>query len=372
MPLDLAPRDREIKAGGQFAQRLASLRSASHVLIGDKRMKRYNYASLAKVVNKFHQKRLMVIGDLLLDRFIWGEVSRISPEAPVPVVWVKDDGFMPGGACNVANNLAKLGAEVLLVGVVGEDEEARILGNQLKKRNILVDGVVADRERPTILKTRVIAHSQQVVRIDRESAQSIAEETLDRIKDYVRQNIRNVDGVIIEDYGKGVITPSLLKTIVPLAKKHGKIVAVDPKENHFSYYRGVNVITPNHHEAEKAVGFPLGSNEDLNRGGLKLLKKLNADVILMTLGEKGMMVFDKGKKPRKIPTLAQEVFDVSGAGDTVIAVYTLAVVSGGSPIVAANIANCAAGIVVGKVGVAVIEKEELLDRMKRETGRVRS
>jgi len=311
----------------------------------------------------------MVIGDLLLDQFIWGEVSRISPEAPVPVVWVKDDEFMPGGACNVANNLAKLGARVSLVGVVGEDETAGILEGLLKERNICTEGIITDREKPTILKTRVIAHHQQVVRIDRENVNQITGKNLARIQDHIKQNIRNVDGVIIEDYGKGVITPSLLNIVVPLAKRHGKIIAVDPKENHFSYYKGVDVITPNHHEAAKAVGFPLDNNETLKRAGERLVKKLKAEVILLTLGEEGMMVFEKATPPRRIPTLAQDVFDVSGAGDTVIAVYTLSVISGGSPIIAAHIANCAAGIVVGKVGVTAVGKEELMDRLRQETVR---
>ncbi|MEA3489739.1 MAG: D-glycero-beta-D-manno-heptose-7-phosphate kinase [Candidatus Omnitrophota bacterium] len=334
-------------------------------------MKRYKYSTLANVVREFGKKRIMVIGDLLLDHFVWGEVDRISPEAPVPVVCVKGEDFMPGGACNVANNLSRLGAEVSLVGVVGKDKHGERLTGILKERDIRTDGIVADVKRPTILKTRVIAHHQQVVRIDRENTDGVAGRHLTMIQDYLKRNIRKTDAVIIEDYGKGMITPSLLKMVVPLAKRHGKIVAVDPKDSHFSYYRGVSVITPNSNEAGVAAGFPLDSDESLKKGGMKLLSKLRASVILITLGEKGMMVFEKGKTPRKISTLAQDVFDVSGAGDTVIAVYTLSVISGGSPIMAAHIANCAAGIVVGKVGTAAVEKEELLDRLKRETGKVR-
>ncbi|NQT32856.1 MAG: D-glycero-beta-D-manno-heptose-7-phosphate kinase [Candidatus Omnitrophica bacterium] len=311
----------------------------------------------------------MVIGDLLLDQFIWGDVSRISPEAPVPVVWVQNEEFMPGGACNVASNLAQLGAEVTLVGGVGKDEKADILREQLGKRNICADGVITDDSRPTILKTRVIAHNQQVVRIDREDLDSVSGKYLSKVGRYIGKNIKDVDGVIIEDYGKGFITPKLLEMVVPLAKKHGKIVAVDPKEDHFSYYKGVNVITPNHQEAAGAVGFKIENDQDLKKAGEMLLRKNRLDVALVTLGERGMMVFEKGKKPRRIETLAQEVYDVSGAGDTVIAVYTLSIISGGSPIIAAHIANCAAGIVVGKVGVAVVEEKELLERLKRETGR---
>jgi rfaE bifunctional protein kinase chain/domain len=323
------------------------------------------FSTLENVVKRFANKRLMVVGDLLLDQFIWGEVSRISPEAPVPVVWVKNEGFMPGGACNVANNLAKLGANVSLVGVVGRDDKAGILKDLLKERDISFGGVITDNQRPTILKTRVIAHHQQVVRIDRESLEPLSGAMIDKMVEHIKSEIKNVDGVIIEDYGKGVITPALLKVVVPLARKHGKIVSVDPKESHFKYYQGASVITPNNHEASKMVGFTIKDEKTLCKAGDQLLKELKLDVALITLGENGMAVFEKGKKlHHKIPTVAREVFDVSGAGDTVIAVYTLAMVSGASPIVAAHLANCAAGIVVGKVGVAVVSKEELLSGLK--------
>lgn len=334
-------------------------------------MKRYKYSTLLNIVKGFHNKKLIVIGDLLLDQFIYGEVSRISPEAPVPVVWVKEERFMPGGACNVASNLAKLGGEVSLVGVIGKDEKAGILKDKLKEGNISTEGIIADGKRPTILKTRVIAHHQQVVRIDREIIDQVAPTYLKKVQSYLNRNIKDIDGVIIEDYGKGFVTPSLIKMVLRLAKKYGKIVAVDPKESHFSYYQGgIDVITPNRYEAEKAVGFPLKDKAALKKAGEKLLKKYKAKVILITLGEEGMMVFEKGKRPCPIPTLAQDVFDVSGAGDTVIAVYALAVISGASPIIAAHIANCAAGIVVGKVGVVPVEKEELKNRLKQETEKV--
>jgi D-glycero-beta-D-manno-heptose-7-phosphate kinase len=330
-------------------------------------VRRYDYPKFEKVVKNFRGKRMLVVGDLLLDQFIWGDVSRISPEAPVPVVWVRKEDLMPGGSCNVASNLSRLGASVSIAGVVGDDEKGITLKRLLEEKNISTDGVIIDRKRPTSLKTRVIAHQQQVVRIDTEDVEDISDRALVLIKEYVRQNIDRFDGLIIEDYGKGVITPGLLRSVVPLAKKQGKIVAVDPKENHFSFYKGASVITPNHHEASKAVGFPIKDEPSMIKAGEKLIKKLKLDVLLLTLGEKGMMVIQKGKKHQSIPTVAQEVFDVSGAGDTVIAAYTLSVVSGGSPIVAAYIANCAAGIVVGKVGTATVEPGELLARLKKET-----
>ncbi len=329
-------------------------------------MKGINFRALERIVNNFKGKKLLVVGDLLLDQFIWGEVSRISPEAPVPVVWVKNEGFMPGGACNVANNLAKLGADVSIVGIVGDDENGRILKGLMHERKVDTRGVVTDESRPTILKTRVIAHHQQVVRIDREDPKDFSGNDMERIKEYLKKNIKDFDGVIIEDYGKGVVTAELLKVVVPLARRHGKIVSVDPKENHFSYYKGASVITPNHHEASKAVGFPLTDEASMVKAGEKLINKLKLDAVLLTLGERGMMVVQKNHKPKSIPTVAQEVFDVSGAGDTVIAVYTLAMVSGGSPIVSAHIANCAAGIVVGKIGTATVEKDELIERLKKE------
>lgn len=330
-------------------------------------MKRYKYSTLSGIVKEFNKKRVVVIGDLLLDQFIWGDVSRISPEAPVPVVWVQKEGYMPGGACNVASNLAKLGAHVDIIGIIGDDHKGEILKSQMESMGISTGGVFTDNTRPTILKTRVVANHQQVVRIDYEKLESVADKYLLKIQKYLKDNIKDIDGVIIEDYGKGLITPDLLKMVVPLAKKHKKIVAVDPKESHFSYYKGVSVLTPNHHEAAKAVGFKLEDDDSLIKGGNILLKKLNAGVVLITLGERGMMVFEKDKKPRKIPTLAQEVFDVSGAGDTVIAVYTLAIIVSSSPIISAQIANCAAGIVVGKAGVAAIDKSELLDKLKKTT-----
>ncbi len=330
---------------------------------------KYRYSTLAHIVNRFRKKKLMVIGDLLLDQFIWGDVSRISPEAPVPVVWVKNEDFMPGGASNVASNLTKLGAEVMLVGIVGSDDRGEILKKQLIEKNIATDGIVTSEGRPTVQKTRIIAHNQQVVRIDRENTDHIAGVDLAKVVDYIKRNIRHVDGIIIEDYGKGLVTPALLKKIIPLAKRHGKLIAVDPKESNFSCYKGINVITPNHHEAAKAVGFSLESDEALEKAGEKLLRKLKSEVVLITLGERGMIIFEKGKSYHKIPTVAQEVFDVSGAGDTVIAVYTLSVISGASAPMAAHIANYAAGIVVGKVGIAVVEKGDLLKGLRREAGR---
>lgn len=328
-----------------------------------------NFNALKSVIGSFRRTKVLVVGDLILDEFIWGDVSRISPEAPVPVVWVKNESFMPGGASNVANNIRSLGGGALLCGVIGKDERGAILKGELKHKGVDVEGVLVDDSRPTTLKTRVVAQHQQVVRIDKEAVSPLGDRTMARLVQHIEKAVKKVDAVIIEDYGKGVITPKLLSKIVPLAKRNRKMILVDPKEEHFAYYKGATVITPNNHEASRAVGFEIRDNETLVKAGRKLLQKFQCVVALITLGENGMAVFKKGAKMVHIPTVAQEVFDVSGAGDTVIASYALALAAGADPIAAAHIANCAAGIVVGKVGIAVVTPEELTDRIKRELGK---
>ena len=334
-------------------------------------MKTQSFAKLKSIISNFTNKKILVIGDLILDEFVWGKVSRISPEAPVPVVWVKDESFMPGGASNVANNINSLGGKAYMVGVVGNDERAGILKGELEHRGVNIDGIFTDPQRPTILKTRVIAHQQQVVRIDREKVDPIKDGMVRKIASFVENIIDDIDGLIVEDYGKGLITPKLLDRIVPLAKKKKKIIAVDPKEEHFSYYKGVTLLTPNNKEAERAVGFDIKDKTTLKKAGFELLKKLKARIVLITLGEDGMMVFEQGKPPKKIETIAQEVFDVSGAGDTVASTFVLSLISGATSIHAAHIANCAAGIVVGKVGIAVVTQEEVMARVKSEIDKAR-
>jgi D-beta-D-heptose 7-phosphate kinase/D-beta-D-heptose 1-phosphate adenosyltransferase len=319
---------------------------------------------IKKIIANFKNVNVLVVGDLILDEFLWGDVTRISPEAPVPVVWVKKESFMPGGASNVANNLRSLGANVYLVGVIGNDERGGVLKGILSQEGVNTDGIFTDESRPTILKTRVVAQHQQVVRIDKENTERVDERTVRKMIQYIGSMIKTVDAVIIEDYGKGIISAELLSKVVSLAKRNNKIIAVDPKEEHFRYYNGVTLITPNHHEASRAVGFDIRDDSSLKKAGGKLLKKLNCKIALITLGENGMAVFQKGKPMKQIPTVAQEVFDVSGAGDTVIASYTLSLASGLDPVESAHLANYAAGIVVGKVGIAVVTPEELIERIK--------
>ncbi|MDP3804049.1 MAG: D-glycero-beta-D-manno-heptose-7-phosphate kinase [Candidatus Omnitrophota bacterium] len=329
-------------------------------------MKNQSSKKIEHIVSNFKNARVMVIGDLILDEFLWGDVTRISPEAPVPVVWVRKESFMPGGASNVANNLRSLGGCVYLVGVIGNDERGAILKGELERSRIDTSGVFTDESRPTTLKTRVVAHHQQVVRIDKEKVDALDAGVTAKMINYVERMIGSVDAVIIEDYGKGVISSSLLSKVVPIAKNSGKIISVDPKEEHFKYYKGVTTVTPNNDEAARAVGFEIKDDASLKKAGQILLNKLNCKIVLITRGENGMAVFQKGKPMEHIPTVAQEVFDVSGAGDTVIASFTLSLAAGADAIRAAHIANCAAGIVVGKIGIAVVTPQELINRIKRE------
>ncbi len=326
---------------------------------------------LTEIISRFKKAKILVIGDLILDEFIWGKVSRISPEAPVPVVRVSSQSFMPGGASNVANNIRILGGNVSLAGVIGNDLYGDILKQQLEEYKIDIGGLVVDEQRPTTLKTRVIAHSQQVVRIDKESETRIDGRELKYILDYTERRIKDVDAVIIEDYGKGVITGKLLNNILSIAKKHKKIITIDPKEDHFSVYKEATVITPNKSELAQATHIKIEDFKTLKKAALKLLKRLKIKGILVTLGEDGMCLFESSKKITHIPTVAQEVFDVSGAGDTVIAVVTLSLASGANLKEAAYISNCAAGVVVGKVGISVCTEKELKEKIALESKRLK-
>lgn len=316
---------------------------------------------LTRFVDKFSQARIMVIGDFILDQYIWGNVSRISPEAPVPVVDVKRETYVAGGALNAANNIREFAATVYPCGVVGRDLIGRMLYKLIKTQGIEMGGVIIDTDRPTTLKTRVIAHSQQVVRFDRESKEDVAKKDKKKILEFCRKKMKHVDGVIVEDYGKGVVAPDLLRDIVRLAKDNNAFVAVDPKEKHFKYYKNVTIITPNKKEAFGAVGIALDDKRySIDDVGHMLLKKVGCKAVLMTLGEEGMALYVRNGDIWKIPTAAKEVFEVSGAGDTVIAVLSLALAAGADYQDAALLANLAAGVVVGKVGTATVSKEELL------------
>jgi D-glycero-beta-D-manno-heptose-7-phosphate kinase len=303
---------------------------------------------------------LLVIGDLMVDRFIRGAVHRLSPEAPVPVVDVQEERSMPGGAGNVASNIAALGGNVSLISVIGPDADGDHLLSSLRERRVSVDDIVRDDARPTILKTRIIAGHQQVVRFDRENRAPLSHEVLGRLLARTKALLPKVKGVIVSDYGKGVVSTALLKTLLPLARRLKKFVTVDPKVEHFQRYRGVDCITPNLKEAAEGMrALPPKTDEDVDALGRQILKRLKCRTVLITRSERGMSLYDASGKTTHIASQAQEVFDVTGAGDTVISVFSLALAGGCSFPEAAVISNAAAGVVVGKLGTATVDMAEL-------------
>jgi D-beta-D-heptose 7-phosphate kinase/D-beta-D-heptose 1-phosphate adenosyltransferase len=330
------------------------------------------------IIAQFSRKHILVVGDVILDRYIQGNVSRISPEAPVPVVLEEKFFYTPGGAANVSHNISSLGAKVTQVGRVGNDFEGQILKRTLKQKGINTAGIFVDKSVPTITKTRVIAQHQQVVRIDKEKVRPLADAAVkSKIFNFILGHVKDVDAVIISDYGKGMITPEVLALVKSAAAKEKVMVMVDPKVEHFSLYQRVTAITPNLKETENAIRNikisdgrgtrlkihkdKLESDEDIALAGRELVKFLDVDSLLITMGERGMRLFEKEKKPVVIKTVAREVFDVSGAGDTVISVFTLALAARASTRKAAELANIAAGIVVGKMGAVAVTKQELLE-----------
>lgn len=313
---------------------------------------------LISILEKFKNKKIAVIGDIMLDKYIWGSVKRISPEAPVQVVNVEKENYVPGGAANVANNITALNADVYVIGVVGDDDVKDILLSQLRTKKINSYGVVIDKNKPTIQKVRILGQHQQLLRVDYEKAHesdsTVEKELLEKIKELINK----VDGIIVSDYGKGVITKNIIKTIYDLSKNHSKIVIVDPKPKHFFLYKNFDLVTPNYNEAIKMASYIGERSDDVAVIGKKLLKELNTR-ILITQGEKGMTLFEDNDKITHISTKAKEVYDVTGAGDTVVAVLTLALCSGATMKESSIIANHAAGIVVGKVGTSTVTIDEI-------------
>ncbi len=318
---------------------------------------------MKKLFKKFSNTGILVIGDLMVDQYIWGRVKRISPEAPVPVVEVTDENLLLGGAANVAHNVLSLGGKVFITGAIGIDDLGKILINNLREKGFNTDGIIIDGERPTTVKTRVIAHSQQVVRFDREVKSDISQSTFSLILDYVRTCLPEVKGIIISDYCKGLITKKLIKKLLELAGSK-VFTAADPKIGHFDYYQGVSLITPNINEASFGSGIDIVDGKTLIAAGKVLLKKLRCKAVIITRGDEGMTLFEKSGKISHIPTCAREVYDVSGAGDTVIAALTLTHSAGEKLKDAAIIANHAAGVVIGKVGTAVATQQEILRSIK--------
>lgn len=309
------------------------------------------------ILKNFKDVKVLVIGDLILDCYIWGKVNRISPEAPVPVVEVTSDTFMLGGAANVADNIIALGGRATVLGVAGKDRAGEILRELLEERGISC--AIFGEARPTTIKTRVIAHNQQVVRFDKEDKGRIDSSVFIKMSDFLKKNISEYDAVVISDYKKGVVSSDLVRKVVASARALKKFVAVDPKVGHFHFYRGVSLITPNIFEASQGSGVDITDEKSLVKAGKALMSKLSCDAVLITRGEEGMSLFEKNSVVN-IPTVAKHVYDVTGAGDTVIAAFALAYASGVSMETAAIVANHAAGIVVGEVGTAVATPGKLI------------
>lgn len=313
---------------------------------------------LIEIIGRFKSKKILVIGDIMLDKYIWGKVSRISPEAPVQIVNVERETYAPGGAANVANNIASLNATTYMAGIIGNDTARDILLKELRRRSINTDGIIEDKTKPTIQKVRVIGQNQQLLRIDYEKDDYINTEIEERMINYTTKLIRQADAIIISDYAKGAITERVVRHVRDLTRKSNKLIIIDPKPKHKAYYKNVDLITPNHYEASEMTGIAGEGDVEIVKIGKMLLSELKS-TILITRGEKGMALFEQNGKITNIPTKAKEIYDVTGAGDTVVATVTVALSAGASIIDAATIANHAAGIVVGKIGTSTVSVEEL-------------
>ena len=327
-----------------------------------------NLKRLQQILDRAPAKRILVIGDLMLDEFVWGKVGRISPEAPVPVVEVTGESFYPGGAANVARNLREFIDGVSVIGLIGKDHSGGQLSELLAERKINIVDLVEDEKFSTIVKTRIIARQQQVVRVDREQIVGPSPEQISKVAVAVRNNLLDTDAIIFEDYGKGFLASELVSQVSQQVRGRSKILlAADPNSRNLIDWNGMTAVKPNRAEAFLAAGIPWrdpnGSPEkdaDLMRAGETLLQKWDTQYLLITLGEHGMMLFQKNEPPHHIPTKARQVFDVSGAGDTAIALFTLALVCDATPLEAAEIANYGSAVVVGKLGTATVARDELI------------
>jgi rfaE bifunctional protein kinase chain/domain len=331
---------------------------------------------LQEILDRASSRRITVIGDLMLDEFVWGKVGRISPEAPVPVVEVTGESFYPGGAANVARNLREFVEGVAIIGLLGKDRSGQHLLDLLSEQKIDTSNTVEEATFHTIVKTRIIARHQQVVRVDREKFVGPSAPQIGKVVAAVRKNIPETDAIIFEDYGKGFLSTELVSQIADVARAAGKIVAADPNPRNLVQWRGLTVIKPNRTEAFLAAGIPSSDPDtvpsqdaDLKHAGETLLKKWETENVLITLGEHGMMLFQAKETPHYIPTKAREVFDVSGAGDTAIALFTLSLACGATPTEAADIANHASAVVVSKLGTATVTRDELIASFQEDSQR---
>lgn len=318
---------------------------------------------LKAIVEKFKDKKILVIGDLMLDEHIWSKVGRISPEAPVPVAEVTKITHVPGGCGNVAANIAAMGGTPILVGLIGKDSSGEKLKSALKKANISTKYILQTAERPTILKSRVIAASQHVVRVDREKKEHISQNLYKRILLSIKKIVPRVDGIILSDYKKGILTPKVCREIISQAIKYKVPVSVDPKGKDYSRYKSVTIITPNVKEAQEASGIKIENENDLAKAGKVLLRKTNTKHILITRGKDGMSLFSRNGNHLHIPAVPREVFDITGAGDTVISALTISLACKAQIKDVVYLANLAAAISVGKIGTQAVSKEEIIDAL---------
>ena len=313
---------------------------------------------LLKILENFKNKKILVVGDIMLDKYIWGDVSRISPEAPVQVVHVQKETYAPGGASNVASNIAALNGKAFTVGIAGNDEAKNILLQELKDRSINTDGIFIDNNKPTIQKVRIVGRSQQLLRVDYEKKDHVHKDIENSMIKFFKNTIKHMDIVVISDYSKGVITPEISQRLIQISKEHNKAIIVDPKPKHLNLYSDVTLITPNSSEASEMTNVEDGNDDAILEMGNKLLRYLNTNV-LITRGEKGMSLFEKNGNVKHISTNAREVYSLIGAGDTVVATIALALASGANFEEAAILANIAAGIKVGKIGTVSVSIEEI-------------
>ncbi len=319
---------------------------------------------LEAIFKKFAGIRMVIVGDIMIDEYLFGKCSRISPEAPVPVVEVSRREFRPGGAANVARNVLALGGTVSLCGIIGSDGIGRLACEEFEKLGIGAKAVFTDETRPTTLKTRIMAHNQQIARTDIEKRHEVSDAIRAKIMKYFKDNLNKFDGVIISDYAKGLVSKNLLDELLPFLHKNKKIVTVDPKVANFYHYRGVTSITPNRKELSDVLGVPVETGEQLMAGGKSILHDLSLASLLVTLGEEGMCLFTADGKTFMIPTVARAVYDVTGAGDTVITSFTMALIAGADFATAALISNFAAGEVVGMLGTSTVGCDQVFRAIK--------
>ena len=313
----------------------------------------------AEILQKLRDRYVLVLGDVMLDEFVWGDVTRISPEAPVPVVDVRRESMHLGGAANVLANLVALGARGAVVGVVGNDPAGQKLQTGLRDLGVQEQYLLIDELRPSTTKTRIIAHSQLVVRADRESRSPVTGKLEEQIISCLKDALKQADAFVVSDYDKGVVTPAILHEILPVAYEHAPVL-VDPKLRNFNSYRPATLITPNHLEALRMSDTEDHSDDGSHHAAKVIREKLGCDAVLITRGDRGMMLLEGDGQPVFVETAAREVYDVTGAGDTVIATLAAALATGATMFEAATLANHAAGIVVGKVGTATASAEELI------------